>query len=480
MRVVFSVIIGAAMVCLVWSRAEDETGLWNSKNHPRYQPYIAGYILPFFLTGLYLVGLIVLGRDSTNHLVLSTCLSVFWRISLYYAILLPLLPWLRRRISASTCAMLWIIPNYLYLLERDFLYPSAPLLVITAPGKLALVLISIWFAGFVVVLVWKIASHLRFRHLLLNNAADCPIQVRQQWKTALTNARFKNTDIPLLVSPYISTPLTVGLFRYATVVVLPRKAYTQEELDLIFHHEIVHIGRLDAWNKFFSVFCTAMCWFNPLMWMAMAKSAQDLELSCDETVLLNADEDTRKRYASLLLNTAGDSRGFTTCLSASAQALRHRLRSIVNPEDRSTGATVAGVAFCLLALTGGFVAMAYDEVSFTEILAQPASQSAYVLTVMDYDCAPTEEDLTLADTDGILEYFSDLTVYRLTGQYSFTASNRNALFRLHLPGVKTYWVYVYDNAIELYPLGEEPLRPILYYIPDGIDWDHLDTLLPTA
>ena len=67
------------------------------------------------------------------------------------------------------------------------------------------------------------------------------------------------------------------------------------------------------------------------MWMAMERSAQDMELSCDETVLLEADDVTRRRYAGLLLATAGDSRGFTTCLSASASALRYRLRNVSIP-----------------------------------------------------------------------------------------------------------------------------------------------------
>ena len=31
-------------------------------------------------------------------------------------------------------------------------------------------------------------------------------------------------------------------------------------------------------------FCTALCWFNPFLWIAMRKSAEDLELSCDELI----------------------------------------------------------------------------------------------------------------------------------------------------------------------------------------------------
>ena len=76
---------------------------------------------------------------------------------------------------------------------------------------------------------------------------------------------------------------------------------------------------MDAWGKFFLAFCTAICWFNPLMWVAMRKSADDLELSCDEAVTAELDEAGRRRYASLLLDTVGDERGFTKIGRASCR-----------------------------------------------------------------------------------------------------------------------------------------------------------------
>ena len=50
-----------------------------------------------------------------------------------------------------------------------------------------------------------------------------------------------------------------------------------------------------------------------------------------ETVLLDADSSVKRQYAGLLLKTAGDERGFTTCLSASAGALRYRLKRPEGP-----------------------------------------------------------------------------------------------------------------------------------------------------
>ena len=43
------------------------------------------------------------------------------------------------------------------------------------------------------------------------------------------------------------------------------------------------------------------------------------------------------RYSELILSTAGDERGFTTCLSASAKSLRYRLSRVMRPQKRLPG-----------------------------------------------------------------------------------------------------------------------------------------------
>lgn len=480
MRIIASIAMGLAFSWLVYSRAEAEEGAGTSGNGPKYMPYVAGYLLPLFVLLLFVLWRTFLTEAYANQSILSICFSLFLHISIYYAILLPLLPYLRRRISARACAMLWLIPNYLYLSQQSAMALPMPMFVLTTPGKLVWILLYIWLAGFIGVLIWKIAEHFRFRRRLLRTIERCSdLQMRQQWKLALAQARFKDQDIPLMISDQISTPVTVGLFQASTVVVLPRKVYSREELDLIFLHEIVHIGRMDPWNKFFLVFCTAMCWFNPLMWVAMAKSAEDMELSCDETVLLNADDTARKQYASLLLNTAGDGRGFTSCLSASAEALRYRLKNIVKPMEKSTGAAVVGITFFLLSLTCGFVALGYDGVPGSEVFYQSDNRSGYELTVLNADLSISEEELSLADGEGILSYLSGLTMYQITGQYSFQGISSKALLELTVPGSWDYWIFVYDSYLEVYPLSRHDARTVCYYVPEGIDWNHLSNLIDT-
>ena len=477
MRLFAGIAMGLAFAWLIESHADGERGSGIRKEGPKYQPYVAGFLLPIFLLILYVIGRLFWGRDYTNRAILSMCFTLFLHIGVYDSILLLLLPYLRRRINARACAVLWMIPNYMYLIMQNTMSLPAPLFYIDIPGKLAWYLLGIWFVGFVIVLILKIGAHFWFRKQLLNRAEPAELAMRQQWKLALADARFRNQDIPLMASAHITTPVAVGLLLDTTVVVLPKKDYTSEELELIFLHEIVHIGRQDPWNKFFLVFCTAMCWFNPLMWIAMEKSAEDLELSCDETVLLDADDEVRKQYAGLLLSTAGDARGFTTCLSASAEALRYRLKNIVKPLDRSTGAVVVGAAFLLLSLTYGVVAIGYDGVSGSEVLYQSDNHTRYTMTVLSSELPLSEAELELADGDGILEYLSGLTMYRIAGQYSFNGIDHGALLEISAPHTPDCWIYVRNQTIEVYYFNQPNLEPIFYHIPQGIDWGYLNRLI---
>ena len=178
---------------------------------------------------------------------------------------------------------------------------SSPLFVFRVPGRLIWVLAVVWLAGFAGVFLFKVVSHLRFRAWLLKGVRDPLPRTMDVWYEELNRANIVNPKFCLGIAPNVKTPLTVGLIPCATWVLLPDRPYSEEELRLILRHEIVHICRGDVWSKFFLVFCAAMCWFNPLMWIAARKSADDLELSCDETVLAGEDSGSRRRYAELIL-----------------------------------------------------------------------------------------------------------------------------------------------------------------------------------
>ena len=87
-------------------------------------------------------------------------------------------PFLRRHLRAGSCALLWLTPNYLYLaMSSDMTVP--PRWVISLPQEVVEKLAGVWLAGALVVLGWKIFSHLRFRRWLLRGAEE--VSDRRCW-----------------------------------------------------------------------------------------------------------------------------------------------------------------------------------------------------------------------------------------------------------------------------------------------------------
>ncbi len=90
-------------------------------NRQRYLPYISGSLLPMLMLTILSMELIFTDRENTMQIMLAFCFGVFLHICLYYLLLMPALPFLRRRISARACAVLWMLPNYLYLTQMSYM-----------------------------------------------------------------------------------------------------------------------------------------------------------------------------------------------------------------------------------------------------------------------------------------------------------------------------------------------------------------------
>ena len=110
--------------------------------------------------------------------------------------------------------------------------------------------------------------------------------------------------------------------------------------------------------KLFMAICVSASWFNPFVWIAARRSAEDVELCCDELVMRGLNRSEREMYPELVLSTAGEERGFSSCLSVSGKALHYRMTNLLNPERQSTGALAAVI--CTI-----FLLLIYNQVGIT-------------------------------------------------------------------------------------------------------------------
>lgn len=424
-----------------------------------------------------------------------TFLGLFLQISLYFLVLLCLMPLLRRHISAQACATLWILPNLMYVMTYARFAGMKPLFLLPIPGpKGQKMLALIWLAGFGGTLLWQLGSHFRFRRSLLKGARPVErVEIRNLYARARGRCEQKYT-IPLLVSHEVQTPVTVGCFRSTAVMVLPKEDYTEEELTLIFRHEFQHIQQADMRTKVFLAFCAAMCWFNPLMWIARKKASEDLELSCDEEVLKGADETVRRRYAELLLRTAGDSRGFSTCLSAGANSLRYRLKNVVAP-NRRTGGTLC-VVLAVAALFMGTRVFAFAEPVGTvkELIFSRYPEGAAVDGINisgDWNGIRGIRDIYGWREEELMDYIGSLRVRRLyCDEYSTDDNEEGKGLFVDMETVLLEEYGEVQNGLEVrnYLILSDGLleanipydgngNPLPYLLIDQIDWDYVESLL---
>lgn len=348
-------------------------------------------LLIFFLLSIWYLGV----KDGLLRFGAMMADVLIW-LSIYYVLLLILLPFLRRWFSARCCAIMWLVPVFLSW-QGHMLFNTMPLprLSIYVPSNIFAVIGAVWLAGFLAVGGYYIISHLLFYHRLMKRAfieADpdiCAIMADVQEEI--------DYWFPVkLLRADVSAPFSMGELNRTRCIVLPLRSYTPEELSMIFQHELHHLQRCDVNTKMFLCLCKAFCWFNPLVWIAVRKAADDLERSCDEIVTENMEVSRRKDYAHLLLDSAAPGRGFTTCLSAAAGTLRYRLQSILQQKKRYTGTGILMVSLFICVICFGMISISDMKGNVASMLLQPDTDIQYVFISGNQESAenPDESDHT--------------------------------------------------------------------------------------
>ncbi|MBE6982563.1 MAG: hypothetical protein E7437_09645 [Ruminococcaceae bacterium] len=293
--------------------------------------------------------------------------------ALYTIIFTLAFPFLKKRCSARFFTSLFLIPAIPFLIRT---YSYDPLIQLPIYEiHLSISVFYIWFVGMILILLWYVGSHLRFRRYILKGAIRIvDPRVTNLWVDELEEHGTGDYIYPIVYSRQIHTPLTIGLFRKTLYIVLPYRAYTQEELSMILRHEFIHIMRNDQVCKLQMALVNAVFWFNPMSWLLTKRYGEIIEIRCDEEVLSGTDPQYRKKYAQLLLTNTANSRGFSTCLSSSAKSFMFRIQRIMKPIPQKSG-----ILLCTVFIAIGILLI-------TSIGAKPINRNDYesIATVEEF------------------------------------------------------------------------------------------------
>lgn len=458
-------------------------GSWNAENGKR------GYLLrersdtvvwldPICFPVLYAVylGAVLFSfsvrKDVGVELLGAGAADMFLFISVYFTLLLLFLPVLRKYYTARTCATLWLIPVFLfyqpYMIYSQNVLPPALRLYI--PGEIAAGIFLIWISGFAVIFTLQTVSHLRFAKSLRDHSrpVEDPVLLGK-WSDMQKKVDY-TLPVELRYCSQIRSPLSVGMRKKKQITYLPERIFTEEEAELIFCHELHHIQRKDTHTKFFLRFCNALGWIHPFVWLAVKQAEDDLELSCDEIVLKNADPGMRKKYAELLLTVTGDSLGYSTCLSASAKTLRYRLRAVMPGKPKRLGICLLFVVMFLSTLCAGRVGLVTARGSAAEVTGIDMSEMTDVNVWFSGD----GDTLEVRASDALSKYLSSLEVEkRITIYVSDYDINRPVLDGNF--GRADAGFCLTDTYLTIY--DRENAQTEQYFLCVPTDWEYIRSLM---
>lgn len=112
-------------------------------------------------------------------------------------------------------------------------------------------------------------------------------------------------------SQSVASPAVYGIIK--PKIVLPANC-AQEDVELILLHEKMHVRGGDNLWRLLALTLACVHWFSPLSWSFLRRLLEDIELSCDERVLISLGDSRKKEYAAALLR---ESRRKTAALASS-------------------------------------------------------------------------------------------------------------------------------------------------------------------
>ncbi len=145
---------------------------------------------------------------------------------------------------------------------------------------------------------------------------------------------------------HIASPFILGLFRPR--IYIP-SSMDEKDISYVLAHERAHLRRKDHWWKPMGFLLLAVHWFNPLLWLGYILLCRDIELACDEKVIQELGQESKKPYAEALINCSVSRKSIAACpLAFGEVGVKGRIKSVLHYKKPGFWILLAAVTACIV------------------------------------------------------------------------------------------------------------------------------------
>lgn len=165
-------------------------------------------------------------------------------------------------------------------------------------NKIGTVLFFIWIIGFFLFYVIStIKGMCLMKRFILLSSEVTDHEILNLLETLKHQLKIRK-KIKIYQNPFVISPFVTGVVH--PKIVIP-KDYIKDSLNLMLHHELIHLKSYDIFFKMLLNLVQKIHWFNPIIYIFSNKFFDMSELACDERVIEQMEKEKRCEYAYLLI-----------------------------------------------------------------------------------------------------------------------------------------------------------------------------------
>ena len=204
------------------------------------------------------------------------------------------------------------------------------------------------------------------------------LQNIKRWKFAITNEKTTalfteelrragiSKTVKLYCCPSVGSPMIAGLWR--PMLLLPDEDLTEDELPLVFRHELIHLKRRDLFVKAALLLAASLHWFNPAAYLLIRQLTFWQESACDEAIISCGSMAEKQFYSETIIRVIRRQvrmkSALTTTFYGGKNGMKRRITAIMESGSKRMGIMVCIAVLAIVSCLG--MAFAVD----TEITGQ--------------------------------------------------------------------------------------------------------------